>query len=73
MNRSLLFLVSILLFSCDSEFFLDQSGQEEFGFDEDGDPVIINPVDDPNRAFVHESSYCYGYSNPDPSYQKSDI
>jgi C1A family cysteine protease len=66
-------LIAILfLMSCSSDFSFERI-PEEFGTDEDGDPVIINPEDDPERSFGHESGFCYGFSEPDPSYLAAEI
>lgn len=64
------FATFFLLASCDSLFNFEEEGiieqeEERFEEDEDGDPVIVNPSNDPERSLGLDNSYCYGFSLPD--------
>lgn len=70
---SYLFILFLLLSSCESMFNFDQIEGERDTIDDEGDPVIENPTDDGTREFGLDNSYCYGFSTPDEEIAKIDI
>ncbi len=73
-RRLLYFLGLLLAFSsCESSFDVGELQGERDGIDEDGDPVIIDPIDDGTREFGLDNSYCYGFSLPDEEVAQIDI
>ena len=73
------FALSIFLAGCDNSFPLDDillenDRIERDTIDTDGDPVIVNPIDDGTREFGLDNSYCYGLTPlPDEEVAKVDI
>ena len=63
MKIFLAFFLLIGLIGCNSSFNFESLGEEQ-GTDEDGDPVIIDPIDDGSREFGLDNSYCYGFDEP---------
>lgn len=68
-----LFTLIVLLTGCESSFTLDEIQREKDTIDEEGDPVIENPIDDGTREFGLDNSYCYGLSLPDEDVAEVDI
>lgn len=56
-------LALLLLIGCSSEFSNEQS-RPVYDYDEDGDPVIVNPPERDDGDFGNVRSYCYGISTP---------
>jgi C1A family cysteine protease len=75
MKRFLIYFAMMLyLGGCESSFPLDDILIEQDGIDQDGDPVIENPIDDGTREFGLDNSYCYGLTPlPDEEVAKVDI
>lgn len=73
--RKFSYLLALLLaFSaCDSSFNLGDLEGERDGIDDEGDPVIVDPIDDGTREFGLDNSYCYGFSTPDEEIAEIDI
>ena len=63
----------IAISACESSFDFDELAGERDTIDDEGDPVIENPVDDGTREFGLDNSYCYGFSLPDEEIAKIDI
>jgi C1A family cysteine protease len=76
MKKFLLYFTTLVfVLGCDSSFpidFEDIQGERD-AIDADGDPVIVNPIDDGTREFGSDNSYCYGISEPDEDIAKIDI
>lgn len=66
-------ILFIALASCESSFNFDELEGERDSVDNEGDPVIENPVDDGTREFGLDNSYCYGFSLPDEDIAIIDI
>jgi len=74
LTRLFYFLILFVAFSsCESSFNFDELAGERDTIDDEGDPVIENPVDDGTREFGLDNSYCYGFSTPDEEIAKIDI
>lgn len=72
MKKFIFLTVLSILTGCSSEFNFDQTSEEDFTFDDEGDPVIEN-VDPENKSFGLDNSYCYGFSTPDANVAEIDI
>ncbi len=70
---SYFFILFLALSSCESVYNFDELEGERDAIDQDGDPVIVNPIDDGTREFGLDNSYCYGFSTPDQEIAKIDI
>lgn len=70
---SYLLILFLALSSCESIFNFDELEGERDAIDDEGDPVIENPIDDGTREFGLDNSYCYGFSTPDEEIAKIDI
>lgn len=66
-------ILFVALSSCESSFTFDELQGERDTIDDEGDPVIENPIDDGTREFGLDNSYCYGFSTPDEEIAKIDI
>ncbi len=68
-------ILLVALSACESNFSFDELKIERDTIDEEGDPVIENPVDDGTREFGLDNSYCYGLQPPpeDEEIAKIDI
>ena len=72
-RQAYFFLMILALLSCESSFNFDELEGERDAIDDEGDPVIENPIDDGSREFGLDNSYCYGFSTPDEEIAKIDI
>ena len=71
--RVLSSLIVLLFFiGCSSEFSNEQN-RPVYDYDDDGDPVIINPPDRDDGDFGNVPSYCYGFSTPQAPVAVIDI
>ena len=74
LTRLSYFLILLVAFSsCESSFNFDELAGERDTIDDEGDPVIENPVDDGTREFGLDNSSCYGFSTPDEEIAIIDI
>lgn len=72
--KKLLFLVSLVSFlSCNSNFDLEPELRQEFTFDQDGDPVIINVENVEEQQLGIGNGFCYGYGAPDAPMAEVEI
>ena len=74
LTRLSYFLILFVAFSsCESTFNFDELAGERDTIDDEGDPVIENPVDDGTREFGLDNSYCYGLQPPPPDKEIANI
>lgn len=69
MKKLLLLSLFTLLYACDSTYDFDLKDRIDYGYDEEGDPVIDNIEDDAeieeNFQFGLGGGFCYGFNTPD--------
>lgn len=73
MKKILFFLFLTSLFSCNSNFDLEPELRQEFTFDEEGDPVIINIDNIDEQQLGIGGGFCYGDGVPNAPVAEIEI